>query len=187
MKIALLGEAPNDTDSIQALLLKKYSADKYHFFPLLNRIHGSSLDAQKTKRFLRIEYEIEQPDLVIFIRDLDGLADEKDKLKKRKEYFTDFNSVVDKKGIYLLNMYEIEALILADITTFNRLYQCEISPITDPMSIEEPKEYLRDRARNYTESDNPAIFRELIFENTLICQYFEIFIHKLDQHIESFQ
>ena len=69
------------------------------------------------------------PDIVIFIRDLDGLetdTDFKEKKAKRQEYFTKSKSVVDKKALYLLNIYEIEALILADIEAFNAFYKSHI-------------------------------------------------------------
>lgn len=92
MRIGLVGEAPNDTEAIKNLLNKKYSA--LEFFFMLNNINGSNLDNQKTKRLLRIEYEFEKPDIVIFIRDLDSVLPNKKKLYERKNYFTEFNSVV---------------------------------------------------------------------------------------------
>jgi len=185
MKIGLVGEAPNDTNSIQYLLEKKYPEPEYVFVSMLDRIPGSNLDSQKTKRLLRIEYESKSPDLIVFIRDLDSLKSDKTQLHKRKEYFTASNSVVDKKGLFLLHIYEIEALILADIQTFNKIYGCEIEPVENPMLIEEPKEYLRVRAKGYNESDNPDIFKFVDFEKTFNCEYFEEFIHKLEKKINA--
>ena len=66
-KIALVGEATHDTNAIQ-VLLEKYFEEKHHYFPLINHIRGSELDTQKTLRRLRIEFEEEKPDIVIFIR-----------------------------------------------------------------------------------------------------------------------
>ena len=107
VKVGLVGESPNDTESIKNLLLKKYSLDNIQFTTLLNGLNGSKLDAQKTKRNFRREYETLKPDIIIFIRDLDGLKSNKHQLQLRKQYFTNFNSVVDKKGIYLLNITSV--------------------------------------------------------------------------------
>lgn len=158
MKIGLVGEAPSDTSAIKNLLNKKYSSPKFLFYPLLNRIHGSELDNQKIKRLLRIKYEHEKPDIVIFIRDLDGTLKRNTTLKSRKKYFIDCNKVVDKKGIFLLNIYEIEALIISDIETFNRFFNCQLTYEDDPMEVENPKEDLKNKCHHFKESFNPDIF-----------------------------
>jgi hypothetical protein len=180
MKIGLVGEAPNDTQSIKNLLISKYA--DLDFFFMLQRINGASLDSQKTKRFLRIEYETQKPDIVIFIRDLDAILPNRKKLYERKDYFTSSNRVVDKKGIHLLHIYEIEALILADINTFNEIFKVDIKNVDNVMKISEPKEYLRERASDYNESKNPEIFEELVFDEVLSnCEYFSRFINNFDK------
>lgn len=186
MKIGLVGEAPNDTLSIQYLLEQKYSPEDYEYCFLLDRIHGSQLDNQKTKRFLRIEYESKKPDLIIFIRDLDSLLPNKDKVSERKAYFTSFNRVVDRNGIFLLNIYEIEALILADIKVFNRIYNCDIQEIENPMEVEGPKEYLKQFSNEYSESQNSDIFQEIKIEKACGCKYFGDFITEFDRKIIEF-
>lgn len=183
MKIALIGEAPNDTQAIKNLLIKRYASGKYEFVFLLQRINGSNLDSQKTKRFLRVEFENQKPDLVIFIRDLDALLNDKSKLDERKFYFTEFNSVVDKKGFYLLNIFEIEALILADIDSFNVLYQTNIDTFLDVMLIQQPKELLKNASKHYNESHNGAIFEKLEFDKVMECKYFNDFIVELDKYL----
>jgi hypothetical protein len=66
MKIGLVGEAPSDTTAIQNLLNRQYP--DFDFVTLLDRIHGSMLDNKKAiNRLLRIEYEDQQPDIIIFI------------------------------------------------------------------------------------------------------------------------
>lgn len=181
MKIGLVGEAPNDIQSIKNLLLKRYTDKKYEFVFMLQRINGSNLDSQKTKRFLRVEFETQKPDIVIFIRDLDAVLPNKTKIYERKHYFTSSNNVVDKKGIHLLHIYEIEALILADIETFNILYKTKIPKIIDVMCMNEPKEFLKNASRKYSESHNSDIFNELDFDKVLECKYFEKFIKNLDK------
>ena len=183
MKIALIGEAPNDTQAIKNLLIKRYETGKYEFVFMLQRINGSNLDSQKTKRFLRVEFENQKPDLVIFIRDLDALLNDKSKLDERKFYFTEFNSVVDKKGFYLLNIFEIEALILADIDSFNVLYQTNIDTFLDVMLIQQPKELLKNASKHYNESHNGAIFEKLEFDKVMECKYFNDFIVELDKYL----
>jgi hypothetical protein len=183
MKIALVGEAPNDTQAIKNLLIKRYTKEKFDFVFLLQRINGSNLDSQKTKRFLRVEFENQKPDLVIFIRDLDALLSDKTNIEERKLYYTEFNSVVDKKGIYLLNIFEIEALILADIFTFNGMYQTNIETFLDVMLIQQPKELLKNASKNYNESHNAAIFEKLEFDKVMECKYFNEFIVKLDKYL----
>lgn len=183
MKIGLIGEAPNDTLAIKNLLSSKYDNEKYEFINMLDHIHGSQLDNQKTKRLLRVEYEIKKPDLVIFIRDLDSLLPNKQKLNERRNYFTDFNRVVDKKGIWLLHIYEIEALILADIAAFNSIYSTNIEVILNPMTISEPKEFLKTASKKYNEIHNGNIFKYLDFNKLLNCAYFNKFINNLNKSL----
>ncbi len=188
MIVGLVGEAPNDTQSIKNLLQNFYR--NIIFEPLLKDIHGSQIESQKTKRFLRSEYELKKPDLIIFIRDLDGLENNLKQLEIRKQYFQDFNSVVDKRGVYLLNVFEIEALILADVNCFNKIYKSNISGIADPMKVEQPKEFLKLKTRKalkqFNESHNPEIFSELDFHVVKSnCRYFNTFVKKLDEEITA--
>ena len=128
MKIGLVGEAPLDTMSIKTILGKKYS--NLEFVELLkNIITGSILENQTTKTKLRLECSIHRPDIVIFIRDLDGLLTKKYRKQRllRQKYYREFKGCTHtKKTIYLLNIWEIEALILSDINCFNQYY---IKPI----------------------------------------------------------
>lgn len=174
MKIGLIGESPNDTASVANLLSKKYK--EISFLTLLDNVRGGQLDDTKIKHFLRKEYEILKPNIIIFIRDLDGLKSDRHQLQIRKQYFTEFNSVVDKKGIYLLNIYEIEALILSDIDTFNKEYNTQIESIENVMEIVEPKEFLKKFAKGYLETHNAKIFQQLNFQQVLGCAYFKEFI-----------
>lgn len=181
MRIGLVGEAPNDTESMKNLLIKRYPIEKFNFFSMLQIINGSSLDSQKTKRFLRIEFEQQKPDVVIFIRDLDASLKNREKLYERKNYFTSSNKVVNKKGIPLLHIQEIEALILTDVDIFNKKYGTSISEVENVMEIKEPKEFLKFASKKYNESHNSDIFKLLNFNKALNCLYFERFIKNLDK------
>lgn len=146
---------------------------------MIENIRGDNLENKKTKHRLRKNYEREKPDWIIFIRDLDGLEHETDKIEQRKRYFSNFNSVVDKKGVFLLNIYEIEALLLADIAGFNRFYKVSISFTGNPMQVIQPKEFLASKS-NYKQSDTPFIFDQLNFDTVYKrCSYFKDFIENL--------
>ncbi len=184
--VALVGEAPNDTKSLKNLLQKKYHEIDFKVF--LNNIRGSQLDEQKTKHLLRKEYQFEKPDIIIFIRDLDALENNVEQLEIRRKYFKESNSVVNDKGIYLLNIFEIEALLLADIDCFNKIYETNILKNADPMKIEQPKEFLKiatqKALKQFNESHNPEIFSLLNFEIVKTnCRYFNTFINNFDKEI----
>jgi hypothetical protein len=183
MKIGLVGESPNDTTAFANLFRKRY-ADGITFFTLIPDVRGSQLDEQKTKHLLRKQYQIKKPDVVLFIRDLD-----QDKnAESRKQYYTEFKSVVDNESIYLLNVYELEALILADLDTFNAIYNTSLSFSDNPMTEPEPKEWLIERTQGsskYNESKSPEIFSKLNFDKLLTVQYFDAFSKQLETLIKN--
>lgn len=187
MKIGLVGEAPNDTAAIQNLLSKNYK--HLEFTTLLRDINGSMLDNNKAfRRILRIEYETQNPDLIIFIRDLDALETDRAAKLKRQETFNYSNNIVDKKGIFLLHIFEIEALIFADIEAFNKYYGCSILGISDPMKISEPKEVLikatKKSVKQYSETHNAELFNLLNFNILKTnCRYFNDFIDYFEKII----
>jgi hypothetical protein len=184
MKIGLVGEAPNDTSAIKNLLSQKYK--QLEFVTMLERINGSMLDNHKTiSRLLRVEYETQAPDYVIFIRDLDALENDKKAKAKRRQTFTYSNGIVNKKGLHLLNIYEIEALILANIDVFNKQYGCKMDAFDDCMVIEMPKEVLIEASGyKFNESHNPDLFALLDFETVKQnCRYFALFIRKFESKI----
>jgi len=184
MKIGLVGEAPNDTRAIQNLLSRNYEG--LEFVELLQRVDGSMLDNKKAINQIRREFELENPGLVIFMRDLDSHEGDKKKKRERQATFTKLKWLVDKKAIHLLHIYEIEALILADIDVFNKQYNCKLEQPPDPMKVADPKEVLmaasRKLASPFNVSHNPDLFKLLNF-NTLIknCRYFSSFIKKFDK------
>lgn len=190
MRVALIGEAPGDTEAIRNLLAQHYN--RLDFVELLRRINGSMLDNKKAiSRLLRVEYELYKPDIVIFIRDLDALEDNKDAKDKRQEIFSYSNSIVNKNGIFLLNIFELEALILSDIEIFNVEYDCDVNNVTDPMNIREPKEFLITATKRskvqFLETHNPEIFRKLRFDVVRQnCRYFDAFIKKFDKTISAY-
>ena len=140
MKIGLVREAPNDTAAIKNLLSKQYPDKGFVFENMLDNITGSQLDNKYTETLLRLENQFKKPDLIIFIRDLDALWTDRAQRFKRKRYFVKNNNIVQRIGIPLLHVYEIEALIFADIETFNALYGTIIPVHENVSTIVEPKE-----------------------------------------------
>ena len=181
-KIGLIGEDPSDTAAIRNLLLKRYG---YDFIPLLKNQTGDNLETAKTKRMLSVELERRKLDLLIFIRDLDALESDEMQLSKRYDWFNRLKSYFNGASVFLLNIYELEALILSDIASFNSTYKTAINFRGNPMTVQEPKEFLMAKTKKlkkqYTESDAPELFRQLNIDILLKkCRYFREFIQALD-------
>lgn len=160
MKIGLVGENPSDTNCIEILLKKEFD-EVFTYVHLVKNINGSNLEHQKTKHILRKEFESHRPDLVIFVRDLDTLRGDKNQWRKRKDYFIDFNGVVDKLGIPFFIIYELEAIILSDINAFNQMYKTSLIIDKAPDLYPEPKEYLMNAHKYYDTGDNVELFEAL--------------------------
>jgi len=181
----MIGEYPTDVNCISNLLLKKHK-EGIVFFPLIYDLHGSMLENPKIKRQLRKEYEIIRPDFVLFIRDLDGLEDNKSLLEQRKAYFKEFNSVVDRKGIFLLNIYELEALLLSDIDNLKNYFKVELDEIADCMKIIDPKGFLQKNISKYSTGHNLALFSRLDYDMvTRNCRYFKDFSLGFDKIVKN--
>jgi hypothetical protein len=178
-KIGLIGEDPNDTIAIQNLLQNQHS-NGLQFKQLIKNIRGHQLDNERTFHSLKIEYTDYQPHLVLFIRDADGIATENKKIKKVVDWFNNLNKTVENKGLLLVNIYELEALILADIATFNKLYGTLIKFPGNVMYQTEPKEFLIQKTfknrKRYSEAHCPDIFKHLNFDTVINnCKYFKSF------------
>jgi hypothetical protein len=207
--IALVGESPNDTLPVAALLAQEFSSEEYEFSPLLsiarqNQLRGGLLDmkVQEKKRtrqgvfdgriqpprfltILRLEYQIKRPAIVVFIRDLDALEDDKTALALKKKWFRKARQVVDDKAVFMLNIWELEALIWADLdgVKLHEKYKLiEFKQFEDPMKISTPKEELMKH--KYDPSDCHEIFKLLrsnvVAEN---CRYYDKFLKDLRKHL----
>lgn len=53
------------------------------------------------------------------------------------------------------------------------------------MEVIDPKEFLKQRAKNYVESHNPKIFEQLHFEIVLRCAYFKKFVVEFDEQVAN--
>lgn len=84
MKIGLVGESPHDTQCIKILLRQLFP--EFQYVTISKNLHGAQLEqVQPTKRIIRNEYRIHRPDVVVFIRDLDSLANDSAQITRRKE------------------------------------------------------------------------------------------------------
>ncbi len=169
-KIGLIGEDPNDTTSLKNLLLQKHPSG-LQFKQLIKNKKGYQLDNAKIPSALKIEYDEYKPQHVIFIRDADSLPTNIIKIQKIKDWFNKLNEVIDGKGILLINIYELEALILADIDTFNLHYNTTIRYAKNVMYQQKPKEFLIQKTwktkKRYSESHCPDLFMHLKFDTII--------------------
>jgi hypothetical protein len=106
---------------------------------------------------------------VIFIRDLDGVFSEKEKVTIRDKWFNRADKIIQNKGFFFLAIAEMEALILSDMDKVNELYKLKLKAINNPMTEKDPKKKLmqlteKTKRGKYTENDAPSIFKELVFK-----------------------
>jgi hypothetical protein len=180
-RVGLLGESPNDTVAVAKLLAPRYGA-QVEFITLLDNVTGDNLETQGAFRLLRREYQYERPHLVLVIRDLDALESTRNRVKYRSRYryFRKVNKQVDGKGLFLLNIYTIEALIAAHIEVFNAHYGCHCTIEGDVMKIEKPIELLRAATAkcktHYLEGHCGELLAKADYNRLLAnCRYFRLF------------
>ncbi|RIY12904.1 hypothetical protein [Hymenobacter rubripertinctus] len=185
--VGLLGESPNDTASLQALLGQRYG-QQVQFFVISPQITGSQLDNPKLQHIIRANYRFTKPDLVVVTRDLDAPETDRTQQLKRKEFFRKINLGLEQKGIYLLNIQAIEALIAADIRVFNNRYECVCEVPANPMTISDPVRFLKNatppRRPQYDEGHCAELLAAVDYDTVLAnCRYFADFDEAFQQRI----
>jgi hypothetical protein len=184
VRIALVGEDPADTHSLRNLISPEFK--NAQFVDMLRNFTGNMLESRSAMRFLRNEFEDKKPKAVVFIRDLDGFQSQEDKMRGRETYFKECHDAISGKSIPLLNIYSIEALIYADIATFNKEYSTKIKFQGDPAMVLKPKEKLKSltyrKSKRYHENQNPELFSKLNLSTVRAnCAYFHEFLETLSQ------
>ncbi len=179
MRIGLLGESPNDTAAMRALLTPQYE-QVATFFPLLDGLTGGTLDSAKVLRALPLACARRSPDVIVVIRDLDADESTLAQLRERQAYFERVDMAVNGIGLYLLHIQQLEALIAADAKTFNQHYGARYRPQNDVMRINKPKAELRQATARckmqYEESHSPALLGKADYTLLLNrCRYFAAF------------
>lgn len=171
--VGLLGESPNDTASLEALLGQRYG-EQLRFVSISPEITGSQLDNPKLQHFVRLNYRIKQPDVVVITRDLDAPAANREQQLKRKEFFNKMNQGMGKQVVCLLNIEAMEALIAADIRVFNDRYKCICVVPADPTTIADPAKFLKNATPKgkpqYDEGHCAALLGQ-VFYDTVLANY----------------
>jgi hypothetical protein len=179
--IGLVGESPNDTDALATLLNQQYPG-RFTVTQLVKKQTGDRLNSTKTHLLLAAAYKAKQPRLVIYIRDLDALASNAAKWRERHEEFEKIKKIVGEEALFLLHVYQFEALILADIAAFNRQYKVVYPVKGDPTMVENPKKKLisaTDKpkaARQYHPNHSAEMAAKLDYAKLVkTCGYFRNF------------
>ena len=204
IKVGIVGEHPqNDCEALRHLLVPK-ACNGVQFIVITKRLRGSDLDDEQnggaSKKLLRLlEEEMAEEGLshVIFVRDLDGVLSENGKVQIRDRWFNQANKTIEGKGIFFLAIAEMEALILADIETFNKVYGLKIKPVGNPMADKDPKKTLmqlteKTKRGKYSMSDAPDIFKSInfrtVYKNHKGDRSFQTFADELkDKKIIAFE
>jgi hypothetical protein len=115
IRIGLVGENEFDSRSMKHLFQEVFKEKAV--FSVVGNLKGDQVNSGKLERILQKEEE--DFDMFIIIRDLDGFISESEKVQERQNWFVKINKVIHQKGLFLLHIQKIEALILADIQAFN--------------------------------------------------------------------
>lgn len=154
-------------------LLEQVICEGVQFMPIAKNFYGSDLDSTSKSfvKALQSEWLSKGLEKIIFVRDADTVISEQILLKKHKcdKWFQQLNDSIDENGVFFLAIAEMEALILSDITNFNKLYQLKIKSVGNPMKILDPKALLKKYSSkstrgSYEENHAPDIFKKLEFK-----------------------
>ena len=163
-RIGIIGEHfKNDACALSLLLTPQYQG-QIKFIPILKSLKGGYNSASKISRMLPTEMLKNNLDAVICTHDLDNHA----KQGNIEGWFKEINSSIKDKGVLFLLVMELEALILADIESFNKIYGTTIKYSKNPKNEPDPKKYLMEKTfktrRKYDENDSEEIFKQLRFD-----------------------
>ena len=124
---------------------------------------------------------------VVVIVDADAIITEDSKIQEKKNLYKWLEKQLNCKSILLLNIYELEALILADISGCKDYYQTNISFKGSVSHQQNPKEFLQQKTgRKYKVSDCPDLFKILSFDTIVKnCAYFKTFVADFESAIAN--
>lgn len=183
--VGLLGESPNDTKAIKALLEKYFNPfvegkqeQRIECFIMVEDVTGSQIETEMFRNLARSAYQMLNPDIVVFIRDLDQRGNNsKQKARRneaqqrafRQEKFEELKKALhaqagrtDLSVLFLLIQYAIENLILADIERANKHWNTNLNLAgQEPIAIQFPVVWLKERYPKYDEGQCPELFQQL--------------------------
>ncbi|CAN5918523.1 hypothetical protein BH11BAC7_BH11BAC7_08340 [soil metagenome] len=186
LRIGMIGESEYDRDALKMLLNRYYQG--LVFIPLLKKVNGTQLDQEKTLDILELEFSGKKCDALIIQRDLDADISDDRKTKERNEFFGNIQNRVEAKSFFLLHVHTLEALIIADLDSFNKRFKAEATYSGNPMHREKPKQWLRDKCKiqRYEAKDSPELFSQLdIGKLKSKVSYFNKFINELEEYINN--
>lgn len=166
-RIGIVGENyDNDSKPLRNLLSRVFDKQEVLFIPILPKFQGNQLERiRKLIIALKSDIITKKIDYLILMRDLDGLPSETKKIETRNSWFKKVEDGVSKKCVRFLIIYELEALLLADIATFNKIYKINYKSKGNPRFHEDPKGTLQEQTaypkNTYKESHAADIFQEL--------------------------
>lgn len=189
-RIGIIGENyDNDSKPLRNLLSRVFNKQEAIFIPVLPKFQGNQLERiRKLVTALKSDIITKRLDYLILMRDLGGLPSEIKKIDTRNSWFKKVEDGVSKKCVRFLIIYELEALLLSDIATFNKIYSTNYKPKGKPKFQKDPKGKLKEITahpkKTYHESHAADIFQELnhqkLVENHAGTEYsYEAFIKAL--------
>jgi len=188
IKIGLIGEHSNDTDSIAQLMRKKYNVG-FHYKTLSVHKYGSQIYNESSAKTFNFEIKKYTPHCVIIVADADAIITETTRIRYKRTLCERLSKMLNSRCILLLNIYELEALIFADLDRFNTLYNTSIKGNRDVSFIEKPKDELKSKSKlpkKFKESDCSVLFNELIIDIvSKNCSYFKTFLHEFSELIDA--
>ena len=176
-RVGVIGEHPNNDSEAMIVLLEKYLQENISLELLdIKNMRGSAMDSPNFARELVDKLIDENFDYLIVLRDLDFLKDknkrQNERIKDKDKWFTKVNQSIGAlavKGIFFLIIYELEALILCDLSAVNAFFDLNISFLGNPIEEKDPKGFLQNATQNsvkgrYEEKNAKAIFTTLDFQ-----------------------
>ena len=187
--VGLLGESPNDTESLRAMLGRRYG-ERVRFVIISPGITGTQLDSPKLQKIVINNYRFQKPDLVVITRDLDAPESDRQKRLERLLFFRKMNRGFEQRSVFLLHVQAMETLIAADIAPFNKKYDCACSVPADPMTIVDPAKFLKIATaycrKHYEEGHCAELLAEADYDKLLAnCRYFTKFDQDFNQRISA--
>jgi len=193
MRVGIVSENfKNDSKSLKFLFEKKFSSETVVFIPILKQVEGDSLLRPRVAKLIEQQINRKNLNLIILAKDLDGLPSEKEKIIQLKKKSKDIQSSLSANYLLFLVIFELEALILADVDTFKKIYnipsyQFKKNPIFLPNPKEELKRATTKAKKQYEPSDVAEIFQQLnfdkVYQNHKGENSFQSFIDKLEKAI----
>jgi hypothetical protein len=145
IRIGVVGENKSDIKAIANLLKQRFDT-QIELFQMLKNMAGAMLDQDKGYKAadqITLEFDLYKPNFVLYIRDLDDDISNRVKLDFRLQNFDKIAQKLPQKAIFMLNVYEIEALILADFESLKTVFHLKTDYDSDTASsTQNPKEVL---------------------------------------------